>query len=120
MKRFLAGVAIGWITLAVALLAQRPSDKVVTPQVVMDNQKVKISRWSLQPGERSPVHRHLLDHVYVVVQGSKIREFISDGKVSDDEQETGRAAFSEGKGKEHTFENVGSGPYEMISIELKN
>ncbi len=119
MKRYLAGVAIGWITLAVALLAQRPSDKMVPPQVVVDNQKVKVSRWSLQPGERSSVHTHSLDHVYVVIHGSKIREFISDGKISEDDQETGRAAFSPAKGKTHSFENAGTGPYEMISIELK-
>lgn len=117
MKRFLAGMLFGG--LAVALLAQRPSEKVVQPQVVVDNQKVKVSRWSLQPGERSPVHTHSLDHVYVVVHGSKIREFISDGTIHDDDQETGRAAFSPGRGKTHSFENIGAGPYEMISVELK-
>lgn len=119
MKRFLAGLAIGWLTLGLALLAQRPSDKIVPAEIVVDNQKVKVSRWKLQPGERSPVHTHSLDHVYVVVHGSKIREFISDGRVSDDDQETGRAAFSPAKGKTHSFENIGTGPYEMVSIELK-
>jgi mannose-6-phosphate isomerase-like protein (cupin superfamily) len=119
MKRFLAGLAIGWLTLALALLAQHPSDKIVPPQIVVDNQKVKVSRWTLQPGEQSPVHTHSLDHVYVVVHGSKIREFISGGRVSDDDQETGRAAFSPAKGKTHSFENIGAVPYEMISIELK-
>jgi len=117
LKRFLTGAVLGGLT--VALLAQRPSDKIVPPQIVVDNQKVKVSRWVLQPGERSPVHTHSLDHVYVVVHGSKIREFISDGAIHDDSQETGRAAFSPARGKTHSFENVGTTPYEMISIELK-
>ena len=118
MKRFFAGIIAGG--LAFALLAQRQeSERTVQPHIVVDNQKVKVSRWSLQPGERSPVHTHSLDHVYVVVHGSKIREHVSDGKVNDDEQETGRAAFSPGRGKTHWFENAGTAPYEMISVELK-
>ncbi|MGP8247789.1 MAG: cupin domain-containing protein [Bryobacteraceae bacterium] len=118
MKRFFAGVVMGW--LAFALLAQQPAgDRVVRPLIVVDNQKVKVSRWLLQPGERSPVHTHTLDHVYIVVRGSRIREHISDGSVKDDDQETGRAAFSAGRGKTHWFENVGTAPYEMISVELK-
>ena len=118
MKRFFAGVVLGW--LAFALLAQqRAANREVPPQIVVDNQKVKVSRWSFQPGERSPVHTHTLDHVYIVVHGSKIREHISDGRVTEDDQETGRAAFSAGRGKTHWFENAGTTPYEMISVELK-
>lgn len=118
MKRFVAGMVMGW--LGFALLAQRQAeDRVVQPRIVVDNQKVKVSRWSLQPRERTPVHTHSLDHVYIVVRGSKIREHIADGRVSDDDQETGRAAFSPGRGKTHWFENTGTTPYEMISVELK-
>jgi quercetin dioxygenase-like cupin family protein len=118
MIRFVAGVAMGW--LAFALLAQRPVvDRTVQPQMLVENQKVKVQRWALQPGERSPIHTHSLDHVYIVVHGTKIREHISDGTVKDDDRETGRAAFSAGRGKTHWFENAGTTPYEMISVELK-
>ena len=120
MKRFLAGVVTGWLVLAITVLAKYSgSENVVQPQVLVENQKVKIVRWKLQPGDKTPVHTHSLDHIYVVVQGSKIREYLSDGKVNDDEQEAGRAAFSLAKGKTHSFENIGIGPYEMVSIELK-
>ena len=82
MIRFVAGVAMGW--LAFALLAQRPVvDRTVQPQMLVENQKVKVQRWALQPGERSPIHTHSLDHVYIVVHGTKIREHISDGTVKD-------------------------------------
>jgi mannose-6-phosphate isomerase-like protein (cupin superfamily) len=117
MKQFLLGAASA--SLAFTLVAQLPAGRVVPPQVVVDNAKVKVQHWALQPGERSPVHTHSLDHVYVVVHGSKIREYLADGKISDDNQETGRAAFSPARGKTHSFENAGSTPYEMISIELK-
>ena len=117
MFRFFAGMLFG--ALAVALLAQRPATKIIPPQIVVDNQKVTVERWVLQPGEQSPVHTHLLDHVYVVIHGSKIREHFPDGHTSDDDQETGRAAFSPAHGKTHSFENAGSTPYEMIAIQLK-
>lgn len=120
MKRFLAGVLTGWLFLALAVVAKNSAtENVVQPQVLVENQRVKMVRWKLQPGEKTPVHTHSLDHIYVVVQGSKIREYLSDGKVNDDEQETGRAAFSVAKGKIHSFENIGIGPYQMVSIELK-
>src|SRR5215470_8855627 len=113
MRRFLAGVLTGWLVIALTVVAKNSaSENVVQPQVLVENQKVKMVRWKLQPGEKSPVHTHSLDHIYVVVQGSRIREYLSDGKVNDDEQETGRAAFSVARGKTHSFENVGTGPYE--------
>ena len=120
MKQFLAGVLIGRLVLGLTVLAKGSArERTVQPQVLVDNQKVKMLRWMLQPGERSPVHTHSVDHIYVVVHGSKIREYVSDGKINDDEQETGRAAFSVAKGKIHSFQNIGAATYEMVSIELK-
>jgi beta-alanine degradation protein BauB len=120
LKRFFAGMATGWLVLAVTFWAQQiAGHKIVQPQVLVDNQKVRMVRWKLEPGERSPVHTHILDHIYVVIHGSKIREYLPDGTIHDDDQETGRAAYSPGVGKTHSFENAGTTPYEMVSIELK-
>jgi quercetin dioxygenase-like cupin family protein len=120
-RRFWVGMMVGVaLTWGVTALAQRlASEKVVQAQVLVDNPKVKMVRWVLQPGEGSPVHAHNLDHIYVVVRGAKIREITGDGKVHDDDQETGRAAFSPARGKIHSFANIGETPYEMVSIELK-
>jgi beta-alanine degradation protein BauB len=115
----------GWLIMAAAGLAlaawaqHEAQGKVVQAQTLVDNQKVTIRRWQLAPGERSPVHTHALDHIYVVVHGSNIRDHLADGSTKDDNQETGRVGFSPGVGKIHFFENVGSVPYEMVSIELK-
>ena len=87
MKQFLTGMLIGGLVLGLTLHAKDSArEKIVQPQVLVDNQKVKMVRWTLQPGERSPVHTHSLDHIYVVVHGSKIREYVSDGKISDDDR----------------------------------
>jgi len=120
MKGFFSGVLAGWLALGLVALAQhRATEKVVHSHVLVENQKVKVVRWSLLPGERSPVHTHSLDHIYVVIHGSRIRDFVSGDGTHDDDQETGRAAYSPARGKTHSFQNVGSVPYEMVSIELK-
>jgi len=127
MKRFLAGVVCGWLALAMMQLGltlraqQQASGAVVQAQVLVDNQKVTIRRWQLKPGERSPVHTHALDHIYVVVHGSDIRDHLADGTTHDDNQETGRVGFSafSASPKTHWFENVGAVPYEMVSVDLK-
>jgi len=136
VKKFLAGMVTGWLVVGVALLAvalwaqQNAPGTVVQPQInapgrvvpaqiLEDNAKVKIERWKFEPGDRSPVHTHTLDHIYVVIHGSKIREYLADGTIHDDDQETGRVGFSPGRGKTHTFANIGDVPYEMVSIELK-
>jgi mannose-6-phosphate isomerase-like protein (cupin superfamily) len=113
-------MATGWLVLAATFWAQQVASlKVVQPQLLIDNEKVRMVRWRLEPGERSPVHTHTLDHIYVVIHGAKIREYLKDGSTHDDDQETGRAAYSRGVGKTHSFENTGTTPYEMVSIELK-
>jgi quercetin dioxygenase-like cupin family protein len=101
-------------------LAKLVTQKSVPAQPIVDNEKIRMVRWIFQPGECSPIHIHALDHIYIVIHGSKIREITGEGKTNDDFQETGRAAFSPARGKIHSFANIGDArPYEMVSFELK-
>jgi len=101
-------------------LAKLVTKKVVPAQPIVDNERIRMVRWIFQPGECSPIHIHALDHIYIVIHGSKIREITGQGKTNDDVQETGRAAFSPARGKIHSFANIGDArPYEMVSFELK-
>ncbi len=111
-----AGLAPGVIPPSSARLV---SDRVVAPILLVDNDRIRMVRWKFEPGEGSPIHIHALDHVYVVIRGSRIREITGDGSAHEDNQEAGRAAYSPARGKIHSFGNVGSNPYEMVSIELK-
>jgi hypothetical protein len=101
-------------------LSRLVSDHVVPSIVLVDDERIKLVRWKFQPGECSPIHAHFFDHVYIVVRGSKVREITGEGKVNDDTQESGRAAFSPAHGKIHSFGNIGDHPYEMVSLELKS
>lgn len=120
MKRFLAGIFLGALGSAVVLMAQhRASEKMVEPQPVFENQKVKIVRWVLKPGEGTTLHTHQLDHVGVIIHGSKMKDVDVSGAVKEREAKTGDALYVPGTGLSHSFANVGEGTYESISIELK-
>jgi len=120
MKRFLAGVLVGLAISAFTLFAQKlASEKVVQPQLIVENQKVKIARWVLKPSEGTPLHTHTLDHVSVVIRGSTLRDVAADGTAKENVQKAGDAVFVPGTGRTHSFANAGKDTFESISIELK-
>ncbi len=120
MNRFLIGLLLGLLPSATALLPRpQASQKVVQPQVITENQKVRMVRWVLQPGEGTPIHAHALDHVSVVIRGSAIRDVATDGSARTIEQRTGDATYVPATGRSHSFANAGQAVYESVSIELK-
>lgn len=120
MKRFLLGLLAGIIISGLALAAQQmASDKVVQSTPVFENQKVKITRILLKPGEGTPLHTHALDHVAVIVQGTTMKDMETDGKFKNVDQKTGEVHYVPGTGRTHSFANTGTSPLEIVSIELK-
>jgi predicted metal-dependent enzyme (double-stranded beta helix superfamily) len=120
MKGFLTGVILGVLVSTVALTAQRRAEeKVVQPELVLENQKVKVVHYLLQPGESSPIHTHSLDHLGVTLRGSTLRDVPAGGAAKDSEDKTGNVEFVPGKGQTHSFVNVGKTAFEAISIDLK-
>ena len=121
MKKFLAGVFVGVLASTIAVLAQQHSNgKVIPPQVLTDNAKVELVRWVLRPGERTPVHRHDIGHIGVVVHGSTIRYVNDDGSSKTSEEPTGGAEYVPATHHAHWFENVGKTTFEAVSIHLKS
>jgi len=95
------------------------SEKVVPPQPIFENQKVKVHRWVLKAGEGAPLHTHQLDHIAVVLQGSTLKDMDTDGSSKNVEQKTGHVTYVPGTGRAHSFANGGKETYESIPIELK-
>jgi quercetin dioxygenase-like cupin family protein len=121
MKRFFAGLVLGVLASTLALKAQRhENEKVVQPQSVLENQKVRVVRWVLKPGESSPVHTHSLDHIGVTLRGSTLHDIpAAGGAPTETEEKPGNVEFVIGKGQSHSFVNVGKTTFEAISIDLK-
>ncbi len=121
MKPFLAGIVVGLGLSAVfAVAEQRGGNKIVQPQLLIENEKVRIVRWVLKPGESSPVHPHQLDHISVVLRGSMLRDVPEGGSAKPLEQKTGAVSFNPGPRSSHSFANMGKTTFESVSIELKH
>jgi quercetin dioxygenase-like cupin family protein len=120
MKRFFAGVFAGVLLSGLTLMAQHlASEKVVQPQLVVENAKVRAVRWVLEPGEGTPLHTHTLDHIAVTLHGSTLRDMDTDGTSQEHEQKSGQVVYVPGTGRTHSFANAGNTTLEIVSIELK-
>jgi predicted metal-dependent enzyme (double-stranded beta helix superfamily) len=104
------------------------SDRVmgdVATKVLFENDRVRIWEMRLAPGEASPVHRHDLDYVLVLLNGDRIAaepEADTAGPVTERLEADvvpGATVYLERGGIE-TAVNTGSEPYDEIIIELKD
>jgi beta-alanine degradation protein BauB len=86
-------------------------------QVQIDNDKVRVSRWTLAPGEETALHRH--EHDYVVVPLTHARMLISlpDGSSTTNEIIPGSPYFREA-GAEHNVSNSGTEVLDFVELEL--
>jgi quercetin dioxygenase-like cupin family protein len=120
VKRFFAGVFAGVLLSGLTLMAQHlASEKVVQPQLVVENERVRAVRWVLGPGEGTPLHTHTLDHIAVTLHGSTLRDMDTDGTSQEHEQKSGQVVYVPGTGRTHSFANAGNTTLEIVSIELK-
>jgi len=119
MERYVLGLILGCLLMGSRGSMQLANGQVIPPQVLVSNQKVEMVRWILQPGEKTPEHTHRLDHIWVVVHGSRLKFVTSNGAIRIAEEKTGLAELVRADGVTHSFENVGTDKLEAISIDLK-
>ena len=89
-----------------------------TPEVLIDNDRVVVTKWSFVEGAETGWHRH--GHDYVVVP-------LSDGKLVAEEPGGGtrEAPMTSGvpyfrpEGVEHNIINGSGGPFAFLEVEIK-
>jgi mannose-6-phosphate isomerase-like protein (cupin superfamily) len=84
--------------------------------VVSENDEVRILHAKYGPGEKSVMHSHP-DSVVVFLEDQKAKMNYPDGKSEVMSGKKGEAKFL--PGGEHLPENIGSGPIDVIIVELK-
>lgn len=120
MKQFVAGVLTGVLGTALAVWAEHPARKnIVQPQLIVENSKVKMERWLLKPGEGLPPEADSRDRILVVIRGSTLWDVNAEGAAAQTVKKTGEATYSILRRPPHFLVNVGNGPFEAISIEVK-
>ena len=88
--------------------------------VLFENERVRVWDFVLEPGAAFPMHTHRLDHVIVVVEGSRLDVRYADGTRRTVEPRPGDHFFCHVQGEDtHDARNVGTQRYRNLIIELK-
>lgn len=87
-----------------------------TCHVVLENDKVRVIHYISKAGVKVPMHSHP-DHVIYLLQGTKTRFTMPDGKTQDSEGKKGDARWV--PAVDHATENIGTTDGEVLIIELK-
>ena len=85
-------------------------------QVLLDNDRVRVIRVVLKPGEKLPMHSHPANALYSMTAG-KTKYTLADGKTEERELKSGQTTWSEPGS--HSTENIGTTETRALVIELK-
>jgi len=105
-----------------------PDDRIlgdIGTRIVHEDDRVRVWVLKLAPGERSAVHRHLLDHILIQVSGDRVAvipEPDSEGPFSEPlaADVISGAVVPVRRGGVETAHNVGREPYVEVIVELKD
>jgi len=102
---------------AMFVLAQDPAVvQASTVKVKFENEKVRVLEAELPAGVKEKVHSHPAYVIYVMT-GGKVRNYASDGKITETELKAGDVLYREPL--THAAENIGTTTLHMILVELK-
>lgn len=96
-------------------MSNRPA---ATPDVMVDNDRVRVTSWSFAPGAATGWHVHEFDYVITPVIGSSVTIVDKDGAETSVEMVAGRSYFREA-GVAHDVINAGPGELVFVETELK-
>ena len=85
--------------------------------VLIDNDKVKVTEWSFEVGDSTGHHIHEYNYIVVPMLDGELRIVDKDNKETISKLTKGGAYYRE-KGVEHNVLNNNKIPYSFIEIEL--
>jgi quercetin dioxygenase-like cupin family protein len=90
-----------------------------TSTILVDDPKVRVTRWDFQPGAETGWHRHGMDYVVTTLTPCAFLLEEPGGGTRRVDMEAG-AAYRRDEGVEHNVVNAGAAPMAFIELELKN
>ena len=76
---------------------------------------------SLEPGERLPLHRHVLDYFWTATTAGRGRSLFADGRVHEGDYapgDTKHLGFGAGESMVHDLTNVGGTTLAFVTVEF--
>lgn len=95
---------------------------IVGQRLVSETDALRVWVIDLAPGERLPLHTHVLNYFWTATSKGKTRSRYSDGKVIESSTEIGDTRhyhFGKGESMTHDLENIGEGRASYVTVELK-
>ncbi|QIE55498.1 cupin domain-containing protein [Pikeienuella piscinae] len=89
-----------------------------TPEQMIDNDRVRVTRWSFNPGAATGWHVHEYDYIVTPIIGSAVTIVDGEGRETAVEMVAGVSYFREA-GVAHDVINAGPGPLVFVETELK-
>ncbi len=88
------------------------------PDVQLDNDQVRVTRWQFAPGAETGFHRHTMDYIVVPVNTADLRIVDEQGTATISHIEIGCSYFRKA-GVAHNVINTEAEPIAFVEIELK-
>ena len=90
-----------------------------THEVLIDDARVRVTRWDFDPGAETGWHRHGLDYVITTITPCSFLLEEPGGGSRRVDMAAG-VAYRRDEGVEHNVVNGGSQPMSFVEVELKN
>ena len=87
------------------------------PTVMIDDGRIRVTRWQFEPGASTALHTHEFDYVVVPITGGEFTVTLPDGSTSTMIQKPGDT-YSRPVGIQHNVTNAGRADASFIEIEL--
>lgn len=89
-----------------------------TSEVLVDDDKVRVTRWDFDPGAETRWHRHEMDYVVTTLTPCAFLLEEPGGSSRRVDLEAG-VAYRRDEGVEHNVVNGGDAPMSFVEVELK-
>jgi hypothetical protein len=90
--------------------------------LLKENEFLRVWETHLHPGERIPVHRHVLDYSWTALTSGRARQHMSDGstrEISYSRGQTENFRFAGGRYHLHDLKNIGDEMLSFLTVEIK-
>lgn len=95
-----------------------PTMQKATSHLIVDNERVRITRWDFEPGAATGFHRHEYDYVVVPLTTGTLKSVDGAGTETPF-QLTQHAPYFRPAGVEHDIINANAYPFSFLEIEIK-
>jgi quercetin dioxygenase-like cupin family protein len=89
-----------------------------TATPLIDDARVRVTRFDFEPGQDTGWHRHAMDYVITTLTDCHMRLDLPGGEVNTVTIPAG-TAYRRDAGVEHNVTNAGTAPMSFVEVELK-